>query len=71
MDVRGVVPFPSQQRQFRVAISAYVQSRWRHPNKNTLRELVQQLRNSGLSVREIAAEVGLHWTRVGQLVKQT
>jgi len=29
-----------------------------------------QLRAQGWSYREIAAEVGLHWTRVGQIVKR-
>jgi len=70
MDVRGVVPFPSQKRRFKVATSAYVRSLRRHPDKAALRELVQQLRQNGLSLREIAAEVGLHWTRVGQIAKQ-
>jgi DNA-directed RNA polymerase specialized sigma24 family protein len=30
-----------------------------------------QLHAQGWSYREIAAEVGLHWTRVGQIVRQT
>jgi uncharacterized protein YukE len=46
---------PRQKRRFKVIVSAYVQA---------LRELIQQLRQNGLNLREIAAEVGLHWTRV-------
>lgn len=30
---------------------------------------LRQARKAGLSLREIADEVGLHWTRVGELLR--
>jgi DNA-directed RNA polymerase specialized sigma24 family protein len=34
-----------------------------------LKETILALHAQGWSYREIAREVGLHWTRVGQIVK--
>jgi DNA-directed RNA polymerase specialized sigma24 family protein len=34
-----------------------------------LRAKIFELRAEGWSYREIAREVGLHWTRVGQILK--
>ena len=42
----------------------------RNPDKAKLKETILALRALGWSYREIAEEVGLHWTRVGQIVKQ-
>ena len=33
--------------------------------------MILALRAEGLSYRTIAREVGLHWTRVGQILKST
>ena len=38
-------------------------------NKALLRETVLEMRQRGMSYRKIAVAVGLHWTRVGQIVK--
>jgi len=38
-------------------------------NKALLREKVLEMRQRGMSYRQIADAVGLHWTRVGQIVK--
>jgi DNA-directed RNA polymerase specialized sigma24 family protein len=35
-----------------------------------LKETILALRAAGWSYREIAREVGLHWTRVGQILKR-
>jgi DNA-directed RNA polymerase specialized sigma24 family protein len=35
-----------------------------------LKEAILALRAQGWSYRQIAAEVGLHWTRVGQIVRE-
>jgi len=40
-------------------------------NKALLREKVLEMRQRGMSYRQIAAAVGLHWTRVGQIVKSS
>jgi len=39
------------------------------PDKSEQRRVILQLRAQGWSYREIAEEVGLHWTRVGQIIK--
>lgn len=41
----------------------------RNPDKTKLKETILALRAAGWSYREIAEEVGLHWTRVGQVLK--
>jgi len=41
----------------------------RHPDEARLKEAILALRAQGWSYRQIAAEVGLHWTRVGQILK--
>jgi hypothetical protein len=43
----------------------------KYPDKVKLRETIAALRAEGMSYREIARVVGLHWTRVGQIWKQT
>jgi DNA-directed RNA polymerase specialized sigma24 family protein len=41
-----------------------------YADKAKLRAKIFELRADGWSYREIAREVGLHWTRVGQILKQ-
>lgn len=41
----------------------------KYSDKSEQRRVIMQLHAQGWSYREIAAEVGLHWTRVGQIVK--
>ena len=40
-------------------------------DKDALRDHIIALRGQGLSYREIAQEIGLHWTRVGQILNST
>ena len=42
-----------------------------NPDKAKLKETIRALRDLGWSYREIGREVGLHWTRVGQIVRST
>jgi len=44
-------------------------SKQRNPDKTQLREKIIRLREQGMSYREVAREVGLHGTRVRQIVK--
>lgn len=37
--------------------------------KALLRKRVLELHQQGMSYRQIGSKVGLHWTRVGQIVK--
>lgn len=38
-------------------------------DKSLLRKRVLELRQQGMSYRQIGAALGIHWTRVGQIVK--
>jgi hypothetical protein len=39
------------------------------PDKQALRERISELRAEGLSFRRISAAIGLHWTRIAQILK--
>jgi len=41
----------------------------RYPNKQHLNETILDLREQGMSYREIGALLGIHWTRIGQIIK--
>jgi DNA-directed RNA polymerase specialized sigma24 family protein len=41
----------------------------RNPDKAKLKEIILALRAAGWSYRQIGREVGLHWTRVGQILR--
>jgi hypothetical protein len=41
----------------------------RNPDKAKLKETILALREMGWSYRQIGREVGLHWTRVGQILR--
>jgi DNA-directed RNA polymerase specialized sigma24 family protein len=42
----------------------------KYPDKTAQKQVILALRAQGWSYREIAEEVGLHWTRVGQILKR-
>jgi len=44
-------------------------SNQKYSDKAEQRRVIMQLRALGWSYREIADEVGVHWTRVGQILK--
>lgn len=69
LDLRGYVPFPRLKQPFEVAYSDDFLAKERNPDKDLLRVTVLALREQGRSYREIAQAVGLHWTRVQQIVK--
>jgi hypothetical protein len=52
-------------------LSPYNPTKNLYTDKAALRERVLALRAQGKSYREIGREVGLHWTRVGQIIKST
>jgi len=43
----------------------------KYSDKAEQKGVILELRALGWSYREIAAEVGLHWTRIGQILKET
>jgi DNA-directed RNA polymerase specialized sigma24 family protein len=42
----------------------------RYPDKQQLNEMILDLREQGVSYREIATQLGIHWTRVWQLLQR-
>jgi DNA invertase Pin-like site-specific DNA recombinase len=63
------VPLTRHLLDFDVPILPSTESNERNPDKQKLRETILQLHAQGLSYRKIAREVGIHWTRVGQIIK--
>jgi hypothetical protein len=70
MDLRDFVPSPSQSTGFVVFVSRHTAALRLHPDKAQLRDMLLTLRATGLSYREIAYLVGLHWTRVAQILRE-
>jgi hypothetical protein len=60
---------PSQKLDFALAQSGIAIATRRNPDKELLHATILALRAQGMSYREIAEEVGLHWTRIQQIVK--
>lgn len=60
---------PSQKLDFALAQSDIAVATQRNPDKELLSATILELREQGMSYREIAQQVGLHWTRIQQIVK--
>jgi hypothetical protein len=56
--------------EFYLPVSASTATDLRNPDKTKLNERILTLRAAGWSYRQIGREVGLHWTRVGQILTQ-
>jgi hypothetical protein len=41
----------------------------RNPDKDQLRADILAMRQQGMSYRQIGAVLSIHWTRVGQIIK--
>jgi hypothetical protein len=54
-----------------VPVSPSAAANQRIPDKAKLKETILALRAAGWSYREIGREVGLHWTRVGQILRDS
>jgi hypothetical protein len=57
--------------RFDIPLPTSTESDLRNPDKEKLRTDILAMRANGMSYRQIAREVGLHWTRVQQIVKST
>ncbi|MCK6581229.1 MAG: hypothetical protein L6Q98_24320 [Anaerolineae bacterium] len=69
MDTRGSIPCTRHLRGFSLPQASSETAEQRNPDKALLRETVLALREQGMSYRQIAREVGIHWTRVGQILR--
>jgi len=63
----GRHPFARHTLEFDLSVSAACKRKY--SDKAEQKRVILELRALGWSYREIANEVGLHWTRVGQIVK--
>ena len=54
---------------FKLPVFTSAEAEQRNPDKQKLKDTILALRSQGWSYREIAREVGLHWTRVGQILR--
>lgn len=70
LDLRVSGTLTRHKLVFIIPIPASTESNLRNPDKNHLCERILALREAGLSLRAIAREVDLHWTRVQQVVKR-
>lgn len=68
MDLRGRVPYTRHKLDLTISIPQSTQSDNLYSDKEQLRTHILELRWQGMSYREIAQEVGLHWTRIQQIV---
>ncbi len=63
------MPLTRHILRFDLPIPPSTESDLRNPDKDALRQIILDLRSQGMSYRQIAEVVGLHWTRVGQIAR--
>ena len=56
--------------RFEIPVPLSTTNNLKHPDKLKLRNMIFDLLDQGMSYRAIAAVLGIHWTRVEQIVKQ-
>ena len=71
VDLGGYVLYTRHTHRFEIPLPPSTESDLRHPDKEKLHETILTLRAQGMSYREIGREVGLHWTRIGQILKRS
>jgi hypothetical protein len=69
VDLRGSHPYTRHTLEFDLPVSASAAANQHYSDKVQLKETILALRAEGWSYREIGRAVGLHWTRVGQILK--
>jgi hypothetical protein len=56
---------------FDISVAQTTLSDQHYTNKEYLKSIIMEMRTNGMSYRQIGAVVGVHWTRVGQILKAT
>ena len=69
VDLRGDLSLTRHSYGFTIPPTASSLSNHRYPDKAQLLEIILALRAEGQSYRAISHEVGLHWTRISQILK--
>lgn len=70
MNLRVLFLSPSQELAFALAQSDIAFATQRNSAKEQLFPTIQELHEQDISYREIGQAVGLHWTRIQQIVKK-
>jgi hypothetical protein len=68
VDLKDNVSLTRHIHNFYISIPQSTESNLRNPDKEQLRADILALRAGGRSYRQIAQAVGLHWTRVQQII---
>ncbi len=63
------MPLTRHILRFDLPLPASTESNLRHPDKDALRQTILDLRAQAMSYRQIAEVVGLHFTRVQQILR--
>ena len=69
VDLRVSVLYTRHLHPFEIPLPPSTEADLRHPDKEKLRDTILTLRAQGMSYRTIGRELGLHWTRVGQILQ--
>ena len=70
VNLRDTVPLTRQICQFDVPVTPSTSSNSLHQDKHQLRATILAMREQGMSYRQIGKALGIHWTRVGQILKR-
>jgi hypothetical protein len=68
MDLRVSGTLTRHILRFDIPVPASTESDLRNPDKQQLHADILNMRKRGMSYRKIGAALGIHWTRVGQLI---
>ena len=68
VDLRGQVPLTRHFYSFDIPVPVSTEANLRNPNKGQLRADIFALLEQGMSYRQIGEALGIHWTRVGQII---
>ena len=69
MDPRGRVPLTRHILPFNIPSSQSIESGLRNYDKKQLHDKILTMIEEGMTYRQIGTALGLHWTRVGQIIK--
>jgi len=70
VDLRGSTPLTRHIHPFEIPVPPSTLNEQLNTDKDSLHQQIWEMRAQGMSYRQIGAVVGLHWTRVGQIVKK-
>lgn len=70
VDLRGRVSYTRHTLDFPVSETLSTITDQRYPDKHQLSQMILNLHEQGMSYRKIGVALGIHWTRIGQILKR-